>query len=138
MGQIVSGYRQGWPPASKFSVDDIPDLTGKVVIVTGGNTGIGKETVKALLAHNAKVYLAARSQEKASQAIKDLLQETGKEAIFLKLDLSDLKSIKRSAEEFQSKEKELHILFNNAGVMFPPVSEITTDGYDLQFGTNVL
>ncbi|KAF8662080.1 hypothetical protein AX16_001190 [Volvariella volvacea WC 439] len=158
MGQMLSGIRQSWPSASKFNMNDIPVLTGKVTIVMGGNTyvypiyqlhtflirvddycnGIGKETVKALLTHNAKVYLAARSTEKASQAINNLLLETVKEAVFLKLDLSNLKSIKRAAEEFQSKEKELHILFNSAGVMFPPIEEITTDGYDLQFGTNVL
>ncbi|TFK24389.1 NAD(P)-binding protein [Coprinopsis marcescibilis] len=129
---------EGFPPKSQFGVDDIQDLTGKVAIVTGSNTGVGKETVKALLNHNAKVYLAARNPEKAEQAIKDLKEETGKEAVFLKLDLSDLKSVKSSAEEFISKEKELHILFNNAGVMHCPVSEVTAQGYDLQFGTNVL
>ena len=53
------------------------------------------------MAHNAKVYLAARSQEKAEQAIKELKEQTGKEGIFLKLDLADLKSIKSAAEEFQ-------------------------------------
>jgi len=56
--------------------------------------------VQALLAHNAKVYVAARSQEKAEQAIKDLKEATGKEGIFLKLDLSDLPSIKAAAQEF--------------------------------------
>jgi len=63
---------------------------------------------------------------------------TGKEAIFLKLDLADLKNVKAAAEEFLSKEKELHVLFNNGGVMFPPKHQVTADGYDLQFGTNVL
>ncbi|KAF8662085.1 hypothetical protein AX16_001195 [Volvariella volvacea WC 439] len=137
MGQFASVYRQSWPPASKFTIDDIPDLTGKVVIVTGGNSGIGKETAKALLMRNAKVYLAARSEQNAMQAISELLQETGKEAVFLKLDLSSLTSIKDAAEEFQRKEKALHVLFNNAGV-FLPVEEVTADGYDFQFGINVL
>jgi retinol dehydrogenase-12 len=54
------------------------------------------------------------------------------------LDLADLRSIKAAAEEFMSKESELHVLFNNAGVMFPSMEEVTKDGYDLQFGTNVL
>jgi len=67
--------------------------------------------------------------------LKDL---TGKEAVFLKLDLADLKSIKASAEEFKKKEKELHVLINNAGVMVPPIEQLTAQGYDLQFGTNVL
>ncbi|PIL34972.1 hypothetical protein GSI_02759 [Ganoderma sinense ZZ0214-1] len=130
--------QQGFPPKSKFSVDDIPDLSGRIVIVTGGNVGIGYETVKALLQHNAKVYLAARSKEKAENAIASLKEATGKEAIFHELDLGSLSSVKKSADEFLSKEKELHILFNNAGVMGPPVDMLTKDGYDLQWGTNVV
>ncbi|KAG5648356.1 hypothetical protein DXG03_004928 [Asterophora parasitica] len=123
---IPTIWSQAFPPASAFSVDDIPDLTGKVAIVTGSNTGIGKETVKHLLVHNAKVYLAARSPEKAKEAIEDLRVQTGKEALFLKLDLADLKSIKAAATEFQE------------GVMKPPVDALTADGYDLQMGVNVL
>lgn len=64
--------------------------------------------------HNAKVYLAARSKEKADKAIAALKEETGKEAIFHELDLTDLAAIKKSAENFLSKESELHVLFNNA------------------------
>ncbi|CAA7262941.1 unnamed protein product [Cyclocybe aegerita] len=138
MGLVFSIISQAFPPKSKFNVEDIPDLSGRVVIVTGANTGVGKETVKALLQHNAKVYVAARSQDKAEQAIQDLKEQTGKDGIFLKLDLGDLKGVKASAEEFLSKEKELHILFNNAGVMVPPIDQVTTQDYDLQFGTNVL
>ncbi|KAG2009556.1 short-chain dehydrogenase [Coprinopsis cinerea AmutBmut pab1-1] len=138
MGAALSLVSQSLPPKSKFSVEDIPDLTGKVVIVTGANSGVGKETAKALLSRNAKVYLAGRSQEKVERAIQELKQETGKEGIFLHLDLGDLKSVKKAAEEFISKEKKLHILFNNAGVMTPPIDMVTTQGYDLQFGTNVL
>lgn len=102
------------------------------------------------------MYLAARSREKAEGVIKELGEATAKDAIFLKLDLSDLKAVKAAAEEFLrwlnsptpaqvhslsfcfSKETELHVLFNNAGVMHPPVEQLTADGYDLQFGTNVL
>jgi len=138
MGLIVSIFNEGFPPKSKFTVDDIPDLTGKVIIVTGGNSGIGKETAKALLAHNAKVYIAARNQERVENAIKELKDQTGNEAVFLKLDLGDLKSIRAAAGEFLQKEKELHVLFNNAGVMNPPIEDLTTQGYDLQFGTNTL
>ncbi|KAK0221079.1 NAD(P)-binding protein [Armillaria nabsnona] len=138
MGNAWSLISQMFPPKPKWSVNDIPDLTGKVVIVTGGNTGCGKETVKALLAHGAKVYLAARSEEKAKEAITKLKEETGAEAIFLSLDLADLVSVRRGAEEFLSKEKQLHILFNNAGVMLAPMDMLTKQGYDLQFGTNVV
>ncbi|KAG5652885.1 hypothetical protein H0H81_003248 [Sphagnurus paluster] len=122
MGAVYSLYTQSFPPKSQFSVNDIPDLTGRITIVTGGNTGIGKETAKvsqklhtlfhqkkersktghaqALLAQNAKVYIAGRSQEKVEAAIKDLKEQTGNEAIFLKVDLADLRSVKAGAEEF--------------------------------------
>ncbi|KAJ7930497.1 NAD-P-binding protein [Mycena leptocephala] len=143
---MVSGGTRRWrwktrrppsfPPKSRFSVNDIPDLTGQVIIVTGSNTGVGKETAKALLQHNAKVYIAVRSEEKARAAIQDLKSETGKEAEFLRVDLADLPSIKRAAEEFTRKETQLHVLFNNGYV--PPIDQLTAQKYDLQFGTNVL
>ncbi|CAE6426204.1 unnamed protein product [Rhizoctonia solani] len=132
-------YSQIYPPNPLFTVDQIPDLTGQVIIVTGGNAGIGRETCKALLNKNAKVYLAARSKSKADEAIEWLRNETnGKVPIFLELDLADLGSIRKAAETFKSKEQELHVLFNNAGVMKPPIEQRTAQGYDLQFGTNVL
>ncbi|KZV61498.1 NAD(P)-binding protein [Peniophora sp. CONT] len=138
MGNLVTFIKQSFPPKPKWTADNMPDLTGKVVIVTGGNTGIGKETVKALLQHNAKVYLAARSPDRAAKAIQELKTETGKEAIFLQLDLSDLPAVRKAAEEFLSNEKLLHILFNNAGVMSCPTDYLTVQGYDMQLGTNVI
>ncbi|KAJ7642268.1 NAD(P)-binding protein [Roridomyces roridus] len=117
---------------------DMPDLSGKVILVTGGNVGIGYETVKYLLMKNAKVYLAARSPDKAVAAIKRLEEETKKSAIFLELDLADLKSVRKAAEEFLEKEGKLDVLFNNAGVMNAPSKMLTVQDYDLQFGTNVL
>ncbi|KAF5340805.1 hypothetical protein D9758_017655 [Tetrapyrgos nigripes] len=138
MGSTLSIISEAYPPKPQWTTDDIPDLTGKVMIVTGGNTGIGKETVKALLEKNAKVYLGACNQAKAEAAIEDLRQKTGKEAMWVKLDLADLKSVKAAAEEFSSKEERLDVLFNNAGVMGPKFEDLTAQGYDLQFGTNVL
>ncbi|KAJ7036978.1 NAD-P-binding protein [Mycena alexandri] len=117
---------------------DIPDLSGKTIIVTGGNTGIGYETVKQLLLKNAKVYLAARSPEKATAAIKRLEEETKKSAIFLQLDLADLPTVRRAAETFLSQESQLDILFNNGGVMISPPDLLTAQNHDLQFGTNVI
>ncbi|KAF7299010.1 NAD(P)-binding protein [Mycena indigotica] len=139
MGLLISGLSQSFPPKSKFAVSDIPDLSDQVIIVTGASTGIGFDTAQALLEHNAKVYIAARNEEKAKAAIVKLKQETGKDIVhFLLLDLADLHSVKRAAEEFARKETQLHALFNNGGVMVPPVDQLTTQGYDLQWGTNVL
>ncbi|CAE6380510.1 unnamed protein product [Rhizoctonia solani] len=140
MGNTLS---QGFPPKPLFAVEQIPDLTGQVMIVTGDEAGIlvsGKKLARlALLNKNAKVYLAARSKSRAYEAIEWLKSETnGKAPIFLELDLANLASVRRAAEVFRSREQELHVLFNNAGVMVPPVEQRTEDGYDLQFGTNVL
>ncbi|KAJ7612015.1 NAD(P)-binding protein [Mycena polygramma] len=129
---------QFYPPKPQWWQKDIPDLTGKVMLVTGAKGGIGKETVKALLQHNAKVYLAARGREDTEKVIHELEKITGKTAIFLELDLASLASTKRAAEEFLSKEKELHVLFNNAGVMWPKLELLTQDGYDLQWGVHVV
>ncbi|KAH9833169.1 NAD(P)-binding protein [Rhodofomes roseus] len=138
MPRLREDHLKAYPPRPKFSVDQIPDLSGQVIIVTGGNVGIGQETIRVLLQHNAKVYMASRSKEKAEEAIEELKKQTGKEAIFLELDLLSFPSIRAAAEEFMSKENELHVLFNNAGLMWPPVEQVSPDGYDLQFMTNVI
>ncbi|KAJ7019505.1 hypothetical protein C8F04DRAFT_1051731 [Mycena alexandri] len=112
-----------YPPSSKFSPGrDIPDLSGKIALVTGGNTGIGYHTVKELLLKNAKVYLAARSEAKGAEAIQKLKGETGKAAIFLQLDLADLNSVRRVATGFLAQESKLDILLNNGQVFrFKPL-----------------
>jgi len=113
-------------------------MSGKVVIVTGGNGGIGKETVKALLAHKAKVYIFSRDASRTAEAIQSLKSETGQDAIHIQMDLAELSSVKQAAEEFKKRESALHVLINNAGVMMPDPKALTKDGYDLQFGVNVL
>ncbi|EGN97951.1 hypothetical protein SERLA73DRAFT_160948 [Serpula lacrymans var. lacrymans S7.3] len=125
-----------------FSQNDIPDLTGKIAIVTGGNSGIGKQTVSVLLSKGAKVYVAARSLDKAKQAIKEL-QETRPETKrglveYLQLDLSEAKKAKAAALQFRQRESRLHLLFNNAGIMGVPKGSRSPDGYELQWATNVL
>ncbi|KAI6146054.1 hypothetical protein BKA82DRAFT_1008570 [Pisolithus tinctorius] len=138
MGHTFSFLSEFVPPRPKFTTDDIPDLTGKVVLVTGANAGIGKETARVLLTKNAKVWIACRDTAKGEAALKELKERIGRDAHLLKLNLANLRSIKEASEEFLSKETQLHVLFNNAGVMHPPVELLTDDGYDLQFGTNVL
>ncbi|KAG8747712.1 hypothetical protein FRC10_011839 [Ceratobasidium sp. 414] len=139
MGVVYSTYKEAFPGQPRWSVDQIPDLTGQVMIVTGGNAGIGRETCKALLNKGAKVYMAARSKAKADDAIEWLKAETGGKApVFLQLDLADLGSVRRAVEEYKQKEEKLDVLFNNGGVMVPPIEMKTATDYDIQFGTNVL
>lgn len=111
----------------------------QVYIVTGANTGVGKEVAQILYAKHAKVYCAARSKEKATQAIdsiKATVPESQGALEFLSLDLADLTTVKASANEFLSREGKLHVLFNNAGVMNPPQGSKSAQGYELQLGVN--
>lgn len=122
-----------------WTKENIPDLTGKTAIVTGGNTGIGYETVKALYEKGANVTLAARNEKKAIEAIEKIKSETqgtGSLEIGI-LNLANLAQIKTFADEFNIKHTQLDILINNAGVMIPP-SSTTYDGFELQFGVNFL
>ncbi|CRG83590.1 putative oxidoreductase C736,13 [Talaromyces islandicus] len=123
-----------------FGSEDIPDLRDQVIIVTGGNVGLGYETIRQLSEHRpARIYLAARSRPKAEQAISDLkkLNPTFDGIRFLQLDLASFESVKGAAAEFLRQESRLDILVNNAGIMMTPAG-LTKDGYEIQFGTNVL
>lgn len=123
-----------------FTSKDIPNLKDQIIIVTGGNAGLGLETVKQLSSHDAaRIYLAARSQEKAEQAMQELraANQTAANIIFLKLDLASLESVKYAASDFLYRETRLDILINNAGIMMTPEG-LTKDGYEIQFGTNVV
>ncbi|GAA6007406.1 uncharacterized protein JCM10292_002396 [Rhodotorula paludigena] len=132
-----------FPPPSKYDPRrDMPNLSGKVALVTG-QSGIGFEIAKQLVLKDAKVYIGARNKSRALDAVKQLEQvveaEGAKgEAIWLELDLGDLDSVKAAAEEFLSKEEQLDLLFCNAGVMVPPLDQLTKQGYDLQWGTNTV
>jgi retinol dehydrogenase-12 len=100
---------------------------------------VGKELVQILYSRNAKVYVAGRSSENASKAIASIQAAVPKSKgilEFLHLDLDDLTTIKKSADEFLSKETKLDVLWNNAGVMVPPQGSKTKQGYELQLGTN--
>jgi len=108
------GFGKSWEP-----IKDIPDLTGKVAIVTGGNAGIGAAIVEQLVAHGAKVYLGARSEERAKAAIKKIedahpeVKEKGL-LVWLPLDLTEPSGVVKSAKSFMEKEERLDILINNA------------------------
>ncbi|KAL2832216.1 hypothetical protein BJY01DRAFT_239887 [Aspergillus pseudoustus] len=120
---------------------DIPNLSGKVVLVTGGNTGLGKESIRQILARNpAHVFLAARSEQNAKAAIEDLKSSssnanTDAKLTWLPLDLSSTKSVQDAAGSFKAQSSRLDILILNAGVMSLPPGE-TDLGHEIQLGTN--
>ncbi len=120
-----------------WSTADIPDLTGRLALVTGATSGLGYETALELLRHGADVLVAARNPEKAAQAAETLTQKAGRAPTVLELDLADLASVQRAAEEVVKSYDRLDLLINNAGVMAPPYRQ-TLDGFELQLGTNHL
>jgi NAD(P)-dependent dehydrogenase (short-subunit alcohol dehydrogenase family) len=123
---------------NKWTINDMPDLRGKNIIVTGGNSGLGYESVKAFAYKGAKVILASRSLEKGEDA-KNLIRKEIPEAdiIVMSLDLGDLESVRAFASNYRKSYKKLHILLNNAGIMMTPYF-LTKDGSEGQFGTNHL
>lgn len=121
-----------------WKIDNMPDLQEKVVIVTGGNSGLGFESVKAFVRKGAKVILACRSVEKGEQARLKILKEVPAAKIeTAELDLTDLESVRRFAKAFQKNHSRLDVLLNNAGIMTTPYFQ-TKDGFEGQIGTNHL
>ncbi|USP81146.1 hypothetical protein yc1106_08420 [Curvularia clavata] len=117
---------------------DIGSLEGKVILVTGGNAGLGKQTIAYLAAHGpARIYLAARTESKARDAITSIKSSVPNacDIEYLPLDLTSFSSIADAASTFKSRETRLDILINNAGIMATPYST-TKEGYEIQFGTN--
>jgi len=114
------------------------ELSEKIAIVTGSNTGLGFETTLDLYQKGAKVYIACRDEEKGLDAIKRMKAISGGgELVYGHLDLSSLSSVKEFAEKFIAIESGLDLLVNNAGVMIPPPSK-SEDGFELQFGVNFI
>ena len=120
----------------------MPDLIGQIALVTGANSGLGLESARALLANGATVVLACRSLAKAEQA-RQVLVAAGSAGSpddrieLLELDLADLQSVARAADQVAARHSRLDVLLNNAGVMAPPRT-LTRQGFELQFGVNHL
>ncbi|KAI9737901.1 MAG: hypothetical protein M1834_009271 [Cirrosporium novae-zelandiae] len=121
-----------WEPET-----DIPDLSGKVILVTGGNTGLGKEAIIQLSRHSPKqIYMAARTPSKAETAIEDIKKAVPNAPVtFIQCDLTSFDSIKAAVESFKSQSPRLDVLMNNAGIMAVPPG-FTKEHYEIQFGTN--
>lgn len=109
-------------------------LSGKTVIVTGSNTGIGRATALALARRGGRVILACRSKQRAEEAARTIRAESeNNEVVYMHLDLASLNSIRSFAKEFLKTESRLDLLINNAGLAVPGQTE---DGFGLVFGVN--
>ena len=103
-------------PLKRYYCDEM-----SLIILVVGNSGIGFETTKQLALHNARVYIASRSQERVQKAIDEMSQSANTKHLdlhFLQIDLLDLKSIKEAVAKFSAREERLDILINNAGVRY--------------------
>ncbi|KAH3966139.1 hypothetical protein HBI81_158420 [Parastagonospora nodorum] len=126
--------RGNWNPS-----DDISDLSGKVILVTGGNSGLGRESILALAKQRpGKIYLAARDISKGSWALDLIKKHVPKAPVtVLECDLSSLSSVRNAARKVASESSRLDILMCNAGVVACPKG-LSEDGYEIQFATNHL
>lgn len=114
-------------------------MDGKTVIITGGNTGIGKETAKELASRNARVILACRNLEKAKRAAQEIFEETQRPVVVKHLDLASFKSVREFASDITQTEERLDVLINNAGMIHDSNTvALTEDGYEICFQSNYL
>jgi NAD(P)-dependent dehydrogenase (short-subunit alcohol dehydrogenase family) len=125
--------------SKKWQASDIPSLTGKRVLITGANSGIGYHAALKLARKGAHVIFACRDRRRGEAALARMEAESpGTHAELALLDLASLTSIRDFAVTELAQQRPLHLLINNAGVMTPPHRLETADGFELQFGTNVL
>ena len=124
-------YFGGGVCTSQARMDD------KTVLITGANTGIGKETAIDLARRGARVIMACRDMKKGQDALNEVAEKTSSSDLVLKqLDLASLASVHALAEDINKTEPKLHVLINNAGVMVPSELQKTQDGFELQMGVN--
>ncbi|PLZ02909.1 short-chain dehydrogenase [Burkholderia sp. WAC0059] len=122
-----------------WTPDDIAPQTGRHVVVTGANSGIGYHAAAILARHGAEVVLACRDERRGARALARLRAEVPEARVRLApLDLASLASVRAFADGELARRQPLDLLVNNAGVMAPPRRLETADGFELQFGTNVL
>ncbi|XP_064484735.1 retinol dehydrogenase 13-like isoform X2 [Ornithodoros turicata] len=113
-------------------------LEGKNIVVTGANTGIGKEVAKDFAKRGARVVMACRDKAKCKRARKEIMMETKSKSVFCEeLDLASLQSVREFAERMKKNVQKVHILVNNAGVMRCPRT-LTKEGFEMQLGVNHL
>ncbi|ORX50539.1 NAD(P)-binding protein [Hesseltinella vesiculosa] len=120
-----------------FSTNEIPDLTGKIAIITGSSNGLGKVSALEMARKGCHCVLACRSEAKAQAAIAEIVQETGNDKVeFMALELGSLSSVKSFADAYLAKFDRLDILLNNAGVAGPESFVLTDDGIENTVAVN--
>jgi len=124
--------------APAWSVDDIPDLRGRTVAITGANSGLGFAATRAFASKGAHVVMGCRDRDRAQSARDEIENALADPSLStLQLDLADLSSVRSFVEAFDAEHDDLHVLCNNAGVMAIPRRE-TVDGFEMQLGVNHL
>ncbi|RAS19601.1 SDR family oxidoreductase [Paraburkholderia bryophila] len=122
-----------------WTTADIPQQTGRLAVITGATGGLGFETALALAGAGADVVLTGRNAQKGQAALEKIRAQHPAASIrYTHLDLASLASVRQFADQFASAHASLDLLINNAGVMTPPTRQTTSDGFELQFGTNYL
>src|SRR5688572_27755477 len=117
----------------------VPDLSGKLAVITGASDGVGSALASRLAAAGAEVVMSVRNRRKGEAAIGKIKQRHPKAVLSLRdLDLSSLTSVSALGATLRGENRPIHILVNNAGVMTPPNRQTTAEGFELQFGSNHL
>lgn len=136
--KLISNQNSQVQSTEQWTTADMPDLIGKVIIVTGANSGIGFEAAKEFARKGATTILACRSTYKAEVALDQIIAEIPNAlAEIMPLDLASLASVRQFAADFLAKHDRLDVLVNNAGIMMVPY-DTTENGFERQFGTNHL
>ncbi len=124
--------KKGW------SLDRIPDVKGKVYVITGGNSGIGFESAQVLAGKGAKVVILCRNEQKAMSAVSLIKKNSGSNAdiSYRLMDLASLDNVRKAANELKGELPAIDALICNAGLMMLPKRELTADGFEMQMGVN--
>jgi NAD(P)-dependent dehydrogenase (short-subunit alcohol dehydrogenase family) len=118
---------------------DVPDLSGRLAVVTGASDGLGLCLAHRLAQAGAEVIMPVRNERKGADAVAAITRAVPAATVSTRrLDLSSLESVRDLAAELLSEDRPIHIVVNNAGVMTPPRRQATVDGFELQFATNHL
>ncbi|WP_458129975.1 SDR family oxidoreductase [Pseudomonas sp. Z2-11] len=126
-------------PKPDWSTSDIPSQKGRIVLITGGTSGMGYEDALALARAGADVIIAARNPERGAEAIARIRESVPDAKVqFEAVDLANLSSVSALAQRLQSKLPRLDVLINNAAIMAPPERGTSADGFELQLATNYL